>query len=101
IIKYSCDSKILFLTNPVDAMTYTVLKKSWFSKNRVIGQSGVLDTARYQTFIAQALSVSVKDIKGLVLGGHGYTMVPLVKATNVNGVPLTDLLDESVINEIV
>ena len=82
-------------------MTYTVLKTSGFSKNRVIGQSGVLDTARYQTFIAQALNVSVKDIKGLVLGGHGDTMVPLVKATNVNGVPLTDLLDESVINEIV
>ena len=95
------DCKVVVLTNPVDAMTYTVLKTSGFSKNRVIGQSGVLDTARYQTFIAQALSVSVKDIKGLVLGGHGDTMVPLVKATNVNGVPLTDLLDESVINEIV
>lgn len=101
IIKYAPDCKIVVLTNPVDAMTYTVLKTSGFSKNRVIGQSGVLDTARYQTFIAQALSVSVKDIKGLVLGGHGDTMVPLVKATNVNGVPLTDLLDESVINEIV
>ncbi len=101
IIKYAPDCKVVVLTNPVDAMTYTVLKTSGFSKNRVIGQSGVLDTARYQTFIAQALSVSVKDIKGLVLGGHGDTMVPLVKATNVNGVPLTDLLDESVINEIV
>lgn len=101
IIKYAPDCKIVVLTNPVDAMTYTVLKTSGFSKNRVIGQSGVLDTARYQTFIAQALSVSVKDIKGLVLGGHGDTMVPLVKTTNVNGVPLTDLLDESVINEIV
>lgn len=101
IIKYAPDCKIVVLTNPVDAMTYTVLKTSGFSKNRVIGQSGVLDTARYQTFIAQALSVSVKDIKGLVLGRHGDTMVPLVKATNVNGVPLTDLLDESVINEIV
>lgn len=101
IIKYAPDCKIVVLTNPVDAMTYTVLKTSGFSKNRVIGQSGVLDTARYQTFIAQALNVSVKDIKGLVLGGHGDTMVPLVKATNVNGVPLTDLLDESVINEIV
>ncbi len=101
IIKYAPDCKVVVLTNPVDAMTYTVLKTSGFSKNRVIGQSGVLDTARYQTFIAQALNVSVKDIKGLVLGGHGDTMVPLVKATNVNGVPLTDLLDESVINEIV
>lgn len=101
IIKYAPDCKIVVLTNPVDAMTYTVLKTSGFSKNRVIGQSGVLDTARYQTFIAQALNVSVKDIKGLVLGGHGDTMVPLVKATNINGVPLTDLLDESVINEIV
>ncbi|PHK50403.1 malate dehydrogenase [Staphylococcus edaphicus] len=101
IVKYSPDCKIIVLTNPVDAMTYSVLNASGFPKERVIGQSGVLDTARYQTFIAEALNVSVKDIKGLVLGGHGDTMVPLVKSTNVNGVPLDQLLDQAQIEQIV
>lgn len=68
IVKYSPNCKIIVLTNPVDAMTYSVLQASGFPKERVIGQSGVLDTARYQTFIAEALNVSVKDIRGLVLG---------------------------------
>jgi len=101
IVKYSPDCKIIVLTNPVDAMTYSVLKASGFPKSRVIGQSGILDTARYQTFIAEALNVSVKDIKGLVLGGHGDTMVPLVHSTNVNGVPLHKLLEQQQINQIV
>ncbi|MGW8041556.1 malate dehydrogenase [Staphylococcus shinii] len=101
IVKYSPDCKIIVLTNPVDAMTYSVLKASGFPKERVIGQSGVLDTSRYLTFIAEALNVSVKDIKGLVLGGHGDTMVPLVDSTNVNGVPLHKLLDAQQIEAIV
>lgn len=101
IVKYSPECKIVVLTNPVDAMTYTVLKASGFSKKRVIGQSGILDTARYQTFIAEALGISIKDVKGLVLGGHGDTMLPLVNATNVNGVPLTKLLDETTISQII
>lgn len=101
IVKYSPECKIIVLTNPVDAMTYSVLKASGFSKERVLGQSGILDTARYQTFIAEALGVSIKDIKGLVLGGHGDTMLPLVNATNVNGVPLTKLLDETTISQII
>lgn len=101
IVKYSPDCKIIVLTNPVDAMTYSVLKASGFPKERVIGQSGVLDTARYQSFIAEALNVSIKDIRGLVLGGHGDTMVPLVNSTNVNGVPLHQLLNQMQIEQIV
>ncbi|MDW5472396.1 malate dehydrogenase [Staphylococcus equorum] len=101
IVKYSPNCKIIVLTNPVDAMTYSVLQASSFPKERVIGQSGVLDTARYQTFIAEALNVSVKDIRGLVLGGHGDTMLPLITSTNVNGVPLNKLLNNSQITQIV
>lgn len=96
IATYAPDSAIIVLTNPVDAMTYTALKASGFPKERVIGQSGVLDTARYQTFIAEALNVSVKDVKGLVLGGHGDTMVPLIHSTQVNGVPVTQLLPKNI-----
>ena len=77
IVKYSPNTTIIVLTNPVDAMTYTVYKESGFPKERVIGQSGVLDTARFRTFIAQELNVSVKDVTGFVLGGHGDDMVPL------------------------
>ncbi|MEY6485030.1 malate dehydrogenase [Staphylococcus equorum] len=101
IVKYSPNCKIIVLTNPVDAMTYSVLQASGFPKERVIGQSGVLDTARYQTFIAEALNVSVKDIRGLVLGGHGDTMLPLITSTNVNAVPLNKLLNNTQITQIV
>ncbi|WP_398574030.1 malate dehydrogenase [Staphylococcus equorum] len=101
IVKYSPNCKIIVLTNPVDAMTYSVLQASGFPKERVIGQSDVLDTARYQTFIAEALNVSVKDIRGLVLGGHGDTMLPLITSTNVNGVPLNKLLNNTQITQIV
>lgn len=101
IAKYAPNATIIILTNPVDAMTYTALKASGFPKERVIGQSGVLDTARYQSFIADELKVSVKDINGLVLGGHGDTMVPLVESTQVNGVPVKDLIAEDVLERIV
>lgn len=101
IVKYSPNCTIIVLTNPVDAMTYSVIKASGFPKSRVIGQSGILDTARYQTFIAEVLNVSVKDIRGLVLGGHGDTMVPLVNSTNVNGIPLSKMLDKYTIESIV
>lgn len=101
IVTHSPNCKIIVLTNPVDAMTYAVINASGFPKERVIGQSGILDTARYQTFIAEALNVSVKDIRGLVLGGHGDTMVPLIHSTNVNGVPLNKMLDTAQIERIV
>jgi len=101
IAKYSPNAIIIVLTNPVDAMTYSALVASGFSKNKVLGQSGVLDSARYQTFIAKELDVSVEDVQGLVLGGHGDTMVPLINSTQVNGIPITELLDQNKIEQIV
>lgn len=101
IVKYSPNAIILVLTNPVDAMTYTVYKASGFPKERVIGQSGVLDTARFRTFVAEELDLSVKDITGFVLGGHGDTMVPLIRYSAAGGVPLEKLLSEEKIKAIV
>ena len=101
IVKYSPDSFIIVLTNPVDAMTYTVYQESGFPKNRVIGQSGVLDTARFRTFVAQELNLSVKDITGFVLGGHGDDMVPLVRYSYAGGIPLETLIPEDRLEAIV
>ncbi|WP_414050359.1 malate dehydrogenase [Macrococcus animalis] len=101
IVKYSPNCIIIVLTNPVDAMTYAVYKASGFESNRVIGQSGVLDTARFRTFVADSLNVAVTDVTGFVLGGHGDTMVPLIRYASVSGVPLTDLMDSETIESIV
>ncbi|MFY0743638.1 malate dehydrogenase [Solibacillus silvestris] len=101
IARTSPDATIIVLTNPVDAMTYTVFKESGFPKHRVIGQSGVLDTARFRAFIAEELNVSVKDISALVLGGHGDTMVPLIRYASVGGVPLQSLMPAQRLEEIV
>lgn len=101
IAKYAPDSYILVLSNPVDAMTYTCFKTTGFPKNRVIGQSGVLDTARFNTFIAQELNVAVEDVTGFVLGGHGDSMVPLIRYSNVGGIPVSQLLPEEKIAAIV
>lgn len=101
IVKYSPNSIIVVLTNPVDAMTYTVFKESGFPKNRVIGQSGVLDTARFRTFVSQELNLSVKDIHGFVLGGHGDDMVPLVRYSYAGGIPLETLIPKARLDAIV
>src|SRR5690625_7147564 len=101
VVKYSPDCFILVLTNPVDAMTYTVFKESGFPKERVIGQSGVLDTARFRTFVAQELNLSVKDITGFVLGGHGDDMVPLIRYSYAGGIPLEKLISKERLEEIV
>lgn len=101
IAKYSPNSFIVVLTNPVDAMTYTIFKASGFPKNRVIGQSGVLDTARFRTFVAQELNLSVKDITGFVLGGHGDDMVPLVRYSYAGGIPLETLIPKDRLDAIV
>ncbi|MBL4951152.1 malate dehydrogenase [Neobacillus sp. OS1-32] len=101
IVKYSPNCTIIVLTNPVDAMTYTVYKESGFPKNRVIGQSGVLDTARFRTFVAQELNLSVKDITGFVLGGHGDDMVPLVRYSYAGGIPLETLIPKDRLEKIV
>ncbi|TWT08933.1 malate dehydrogenase [Planomicrobium sp. CPCC 101079] len=101
IVKNSPDTIIIVLTNPVDAMTYTVYKESGFPKERVIGQSGVLDSARFRTFVAEELDLSVKDITGFVLGGHGDDMVPLVRYSYAGGIPLETLISKERLEEIV
>jgi len=101
IVKYAPEAYVIVLTNPVDSMTYTMFRKTGFPSNRVMGQSGVLDAARFRTFISQALSVSVRDISALVLGGHGDEMVPLVRYTSVGGVPLEKMLPAETIAAIV
>lgn len=101
VAKYSPNCTIIVLTNPVDAMTYTVFQETGFQKNRVIGQSGVLDTARFRTFVAQELNLSVKDITGFVLGGHGDDMVPLVRYSYAGGIPLETLLSKERLEAIV
>ena len=95
------ESIVIILSNPVDAMTYVAYHALGFPKNRVIGQSGVLDTARYCTFIAQELNVSVEDVRGFVLGGHGDDMVPLVRYSSVGGIPIETLIPAERIAEIV
>lgn len=97
----SPDAYVIILSNPVDAMTYVAYNALGFPKNRVIGQSGVLDTARYCTFIAQELNVSVEDVRGFVLGGHGDDMVPLVRYSNVGGIPIEKLIPADRIEAIV
>lgn len=101
IARYSPDAILIVLTNPVDAMTYAAFKESGFPKERVIGQSGVLDTARFRTFVAQELNVSVKDVSGFVLGGHGDDMVPLVRYSYAGGIPLEKLIPHERIEQIV
>ncbi|HLR68438.1 malate dehydrogenase [Virgibacillus alimentarius] len=101
IATYAPDAFIVVLSNPVDAMTYTAFKESGFPKERVIGQSGVLDTARFRTFIAQELNLSVKDITGFVLGGHGDDMVPLIRYSYAGGIPLEKLISKDRLDEIV
>ncbi|MFZ5813816.1 MAG: malate dehydrogenase [Bacillota bacterium] len=101
VAKYAPESTIIVLTNPVDSMTYVALKASGFPKNRVIGQSGVLDTARYRTFLANAIGCSFQDITGCVLGGHGDDMVPLVRYTYAGGIPVEKLLPKETIDAIV
>lgn len=101
IVQHSPDTIIIVLTNPVDAMTYTAFKESGFPKERVIGQSGVLDTARFRAFIAQELNLSVKDVTGFVLGGHGDDMVPLVRYSYAGGIPLEKWIEPERLEEIV
>lgn len=100
-VQQSPNAILILVTNPLDAMCWTAFEVSKFSRNRVIGMAGVLDTARYRTFIAQELGVSVENVTALVLGGHGDTMVPIVRLTTVGGIPLTELLDQTTIDRLV
>jgi malate dehydrogenase len=101
VAQYSPDCIIIVVTNPLDAMAQAAYLVSKFSKNRVIGMAGVLDSARFRTFIAQELNVSVENVTAVVMGGHGDTMVPLVRLSNVAGIPLTELMDQATIDAIV
>ena len=92
---------LVLVTNPLDAMCWTALKVSGFPRERVIGMAGVLDTARFRTFIAEELNVSFENVTAMVLGGHGDTMVPLVRFTNVSGIPLAELADQATIERLV
>ena len=95
------DSIIIMVTNPLDVMAQVALEASGFPRERVIGMAGVLDTARYRSFIALELDVSIEDIQALVLGGHGDTMVPLASYTSVSGIPLTQLMAQDRIDALV
>jgi malate dehydrogenase len=101
VAKYSPEAILIVVTNPLDAMAQTAFKVSGFPKNRVIGMAGVLDTARYRTFIAEALNVSVLDVHGFVLGGHGDTMVPVPRYTSVAGIPVEDLMPREQLEAII
>ncbi len=101
VVASSPDSILLVVSNPLDAMVYHAHKLSGFPKERVVGMAGVLDTARMRTFIAQELNVSVEDVQAYVLGGHGDTMVPLVRYTTVGGIPLENWLPQDRVEAIV
>ncbi len=101
VVKYSPDSIIVVVSNPLDAMVQLAQKVSGFPKERVVGMAGILDTARFRTFLAQELNVSVTNVQAYVLGGHGDTMVPLIKATSVGGVPVSELIEADRLEEIV
>jgi malate dehydrogenase len=101
IARSSPNAIVIIVSNPLDVMCYVAKKVTGFPKNRVIGMAGVLDTARYRAFLAEALDISVRDIQAMVLGGHGDTMVPLVSYTTVSGIPITQLMDRAVLDKIV
>lgn len=101
VIKYSPDAKIVIVSNPLDVMCYCAYLAARIDSSRVFGMAGILDTARYKSFLAEALNVSPKDIQALLLGGHGDTMVPLPRYTTVGGIPVTELIDADTLNAII
>jgi malate dehydrogenase len=101
VAKYSPDCLLIVVTNPLDAMAQTAFRVSGFPKNRVMGMAGILDSARYRTFIAEALNVSVRDVQGMVLGGHGDTMVPVPSYTTVAGIPVSQFMPKEQLDKII
>ena len=101
IVRYSPNSFIIVVCNPLDAMVNAAAIVSGFKKNKIMGMAGVLDTARFAYFISEKLGVSVSDIQGVLMGGHGDDMVPLARFTAVSGIPIAELLDEKTIEDIV
>jgi malate dehydrogenase len=101
ISKYSPNSTIIVVSNPLDVLCYCAYKYSGFPSNRVMGMSGMLDVARYKSFIAETLQVSTKDIQALILGGHGKTMVPMPRYTTIGGIPIRNLINEEKVQEAI
>ena len=101
VVKYSPNCIIILVANPLDGMTQLALSVSKFPKNRVFGQSGILDTSRFRTFVAKELNVSVEDVYACLLGGHGDTMLAIPRLTTVGGIPITELLPKDTIDKIV
>jgi malate dehydrogenase len=101
VVKYAPECNLMMVTNPVDVMTYVAYKESGFERNRVFGMGNILDTLRFRSYIAMELGVSREDIRGLVIGEHGDSMVPLVNFASVSGIPITALLEKEQIEKIV
>jgi malate dehydrogenase len=101
VVKHSPNAIIIVVSNPLDVMTYQAHMTSKFPRTRVIGMAGILDTARYRAFLAEALNVSPKDIQAMLLGGHGDTMVPLPRYTTVGGIPVTELINKEKLDAII
>ncbi|HJM41910.1 MAG TPA: malate dehydrogenase, partial [Nitrospinota bacterium] len=101
VVKQSPDCILVVVSNPLDTMVWVAKEVTGFPKNRVVGMAGILDTARYRTFLAEAADVSVEDVQALVLGGHGDAMVPLVNFTSIGGIPVTEFLSPDVLEKIV
>jgi malate dehydrogenase len=101
IVKFSPNAIIIVVSNPLDVMTYCAFLHAKINPNKVFGMAGVLDTARYRAFLATELNVSPKDIQAVLMGGHGDTMVPLPRYTTVAGIPVTELIEEHTLNEII
>lgn len=101
VVKYSPDAKIVIVSNPLDVMTYAAYVSAHLPRTKVMGMAGILDTARYRAFLAEALDISPRDIQALLMGGHGDTMVPLPRYTTVSGIPVTELIDAEKLEAIV
>jgi malate dehydrogenase len=101
IARVAPESIIIVVSNPLDVMCWVAMQASGFPRERILGMAGVLDTARYRTFLAMELDVSVEDIQAMVLGGHGDTMVPLISYTTVSGIPVTQLMEREKLDRIV
>lgn len=101
VIKYSPDAVIIVVSNPLDVMTYCAYLNAKTDSRKVFGMAGILDTARYRSFLAEELNVSPKDIQAVLMGGHGDTMVPLPRYTTVGGIPVTEMISEEKLNEII
>ena len=101
VVKYSPNAILIIVSNPLDVMTYCAHITSKFPRNKVIGMAGVLDTARYRAFLADEIGCSPKEIQGMLLGGHGDTMVPLPRYTTVGGIPVTELVEADKLNAII